>query len=145
MLHLKTKFLILIFSSITFFAIAKENFTLVIFKEEKKIQFNIEIAQSNEERAKGLMFRKNLPQNEGMLFIFPKSRIIKMWMKNTYIPLDIIFISNDKEIVDLKHNMKELSNSIIISKTTSKYALEINAGLINKLNLKIGDKIYFNE
>ena len=70
---------------------------------------------------------------------------IKMWMKNTLIPLDIIFISKDKEIVELKHNMKELSHSVITSKIKSKYALEINAGLINKLNIEIGDRVYFNE
>ena len=91
------------------------------------------------------MYRKKLLNNEGMLFIFPNEKIIQLWMKNTYIPLDVIFISKNKVIVDTKRNMKKLSESIIKSKVKSKYALEFNAGLIDKLDIKIGDKVLFNE
>ena len=91
------------------------------------------------------MYRKNLLDNEGMLFIFPSENIIQLWMKNTYIPLDIIFISKNKVVVDIKKNMEKLSETIIKSKVKSKYALELNAGLINKLDIRIGDKVFFNE
>ena len=91
------------------------------------------------------MYRKKLYNNEGMLFIFPREKIIQLWMKNTYIPLDVIFISEDKVIVDIKKNMEKLSETIVKSKVKSRYALEFNAGLINKLNIEIGDKVLFNE
>ena len=66
-------------------------------------------------------------------------------MRNTLIPLDIIFISKNKKIVDLKLNMKELSHSVITSRIKAKYVLEINTGLINLFNIKVGDKIFFYE
>ena len=91
------------------------------------------------------MYRENLLKSEGMLFIFPKEDIIRMWMKNTLIPLDIIFLSHDKKIVDIKHNMKKLSDNVIRSKEKSKYVLELNAGLTQELNIKIGDKVFFYE
>ena len=111
----------------------------------KNITLNVEVAKTIQERRTGLMYRKNLLDNEGMLFIFPSENIIQLWMKNTYIPLDIIFISKNKVVVDIKKNMEKLSETIIKSKVKSKYALELNAGLINKLDIKIGDKILFNE
>ena len=111
----------------------------------KNITFNVEVAKTIEERRNGLMYRKKLLNNEGMLFIFPREKIIQLWMKNTYIPLDVIFISENKVIVDIKKNMEKLSETIVKSKVKSRYALEFNAGLINKLDIKIGDKLLFNE
>ena len=111
----------------------------------KNITLNVEVAKTIQERRTGLMYRKNLLDNEGMLFIFPSENIIQLWMKNTYIPLDIIFISKNKVVVDIKKNMEKLSETIIKSKVKSKYALELNAGLINKLDIRIGDKVFFNE
>ena len=80
-----------------------------------------------------------------MLFIFPNEDIISIWMKNTYIPLDVIFISQNKVIVDLKKNMKRFSKKIINSNKKSKYAFEFNAGLIDELGIEIGDKVLFND
>ena len=111
----------------------------------KNITFNVEVAKTIEERKTGLMYRKKLLNNEGMLFIFPREKIIRLWMKNTYIPLDVIFISENNVIVDIKKNMEKLSETIVKSKVKSRYALEFNAGLINKLDIEIGDKILFNE
>ena len=145
MLHFKTIFLILNIFLITFNIFPKEKLKLIIDKQNKNLEFEVEIAKTKEERKKGLMYRNSLSKNQGMLFVFPKEKIIKMWMKNTFLPLDIIFISNKKIVVDLKYNMEKLSNSIIMSKLKSKYALEINAGLINKLDIKIGDKVFFYE
>ena len=90
------------------------------------------------------MFRKSLPQNQGMLFIFPNEDIIRMWMKNTFIPLDMIFLS-EKNNSRFKKNIKALSQDIIQSSVRSKYVLEINSGLVNKLNIKIGNKVLFDE
>ena len=109
------------------------------------INFKVEIANTKELRESGLMFRTKLEKKEGMLFIFPYEKIIKMWMKNTQIPLDIIFISEDKKIVDIVENAKEMSDTIIVSKVKSKYVLEINSGLVKHLNINIGDNLNFGK
>ena len=143
MMHFKFIHLIFYFFLFSFYTFSSEKIEVSVYK--KNITFNVEVAKTIEERRIGLMYRKKLLSNEGMLFIFPHEKIIQLWMKNTYIPLDVIFISKNKVIVDMKKSMEKLSETIIESKVKSKYALEFNAGLINKLNIKIGDKILFNE
>ena len=143
MMHFKFKYLIFNFFLISFYTFSNEKIEVNIYN--KNITFNVEVAKTIEERRTGLMYRKKLLNNEGMLFIFPREKIIKLWMKNTYIPLDVIFISENKVIVDIKKNMEKLSETIVKSKVKSKYALEFNAGLINKLDIEIGDKVLFNE
>ena len=145
MLHSKITILLTYLCFIGEYAFANDKVDLIIYNNNKYIKLNVEIAKTSEERSKGLMYRKKLSNNEGMLFIFPFENIVRLWMKDTYIPLDVIFISKDKKIVDIKHNMKKLSENIIKSRVKSKYALEFNAGLINKLSIKIGDKVFFNE
>ena len=136
-------YLIFNFFVISFYSFSNEKIEISIYN--KNITFNVEVAKTIEERRTGLMYRKKLLNNEGMLFIFPREKIIQLWMKNTYIPLDVIFISENKVIVDIKKNMEKLSKTIVKSKVKSRYALEFNAGLINKLHIEIGDKVLFNE
>ena len=143
MMHFKSIYLIFYFFLVSFNTFSNEKIGVSIYN--KNITFNVEVAKTIEERRIGLMYRKKLLNNEGMLFIFPREKIIQLWMKNTYIPLDVIFISENKVIVDIKKNMEKLSETIIKSKVKSKYALEFNAGLVNKLDIKIGDKVLFNE
>ena len=143
MMHFKFIFLIFNFFLVSFYIFSNEKIDVSVYN--KNITFNVEVAKTIEERRSGLMYRKKLLNNEGMLFVFPHERIIQLWMKNTYIPLDVIFISENKVIVDIKRNMKRLSETIVRSKVKSRYALEFNAGLINKLDIKIGDKVLFNE
>ena len=143
MMHFKSIHLIFNFFLVSFYTFSNEKIDVSIYS--KNITFNVEVARTLEERRIGLMYKKKLLNNEGMLFIFPREKIIQLWMKNTYIPLDVIFISENKVIVDIKKNMEKLSETIVKSKVKSKYALEFNAGLINKLNIKIGDKVLFNE
>ena len=143
MMHFKFIYLIFNFFLISFYTFSNEKIDVSIYK--KNITFKVEVAKTIEERRTGLMYRKKLYNNEGMLFIFPREKIIQLWMKNTYIPLDVIFISENKVIVDIKKNMEKLSETIVKSKVKSKYALEFNAGLINKLDIEIGDKVLFNE
>ena len=143
MMHFKFIYLIFNFFLISFYTFSNEKIEVSIYN--KNITFNVEVANTIEERRTGLMYRKKLLNNEGMLFIFPSEKIIKLWMKNTYIPLDVIFISENKVIVDIKKNMEKLSETIVKSKVKSRYVLEFNAGLINKLDIKIGDKVLFNE
>ena len=145
MLHFK---IIILFTNLYFvvqYTFANDKIDLIIYNNNKYIKLNVDVAKTSDERSKGLMYREKLLTNEGMLFIFPFEDIIHLWMKNTYIALDVVFISKDKKIVDIKHNMKKLSKNIIKSRVKSKYALEFNKGLINKLNIKIGDKVFFNE
>ena len=143
MMHFKFIYLIFNFFLISFYTFSNEKINVSIYN--KNITFNVEVAKTIEERRTGLMYRKKLLNNEGMLFIFPREKIIQLWMKNTYIPLDVIFISENNVIVDIKKNMEKLSETIVKSKVKSRYALEFNAGLINKLDIKIGDKVLFNE
>lgn len=143
MMHFKFIYLIFNFFLISLYTFSNEKIEVSIYN--KNITFNVEVAKTIEERRIGLMYRKKLLNNEGMLFIFPREKIIKLWMKNTYIPLDVIFISENKVIVDIKKNMEKLSETIVKSKVKSRYALEFNAGLINKLDIEIGDKVLFNE
>ena len=143
MMHFKFIYLIFNFFLISFYTFSNEKIDVSIYN--KNITFNVEVAKTIEERRIGLMYRKKLLNNEGMLFVFPREKIIQLWMKNTYIPLDVIFISENKVIVDIKKNMEKLSETIVKSKVKSKYALEFNAGLINKLDIEIGDKVLFNE
>ena len=143
MMHFKFIYLTFNFFLISFYTFSNEKIEVSIYN--KNITFNVEVAKTIEERRIGLMYRKKLLNNEGMLFVFPREKIIQLWMKNTYIPLDVIFISENKVIVDIKKNMEKLSETIVKSKVKSRYALEFNAGLINKLDIEIGDKVLFNE
>jgi len=107
--------------------------------------FNVKLAITEQERQKGLMFVQSLNENEGMLFIFQEEGIHPFWMKNTLIPLDMLWISKDKEIVYIsKDNQpcdnKEICNNIVPS-ASSIYTLEINAGLTERYNLSVGDKV----
>ena len=147
MFHFKSYISVLIF---LFFALitvlnAQETTNIIIKNNYKDVYFNVEIARKKIDRDKGLMFRKNLNLDKGMLFIFPNESKVSMWMKNTLISLDIIFISKNYKIVDIINNAKAMSKEILTSKVKAKYALEINAGLVKKLNIKIGNNIYFEE
>ena len=108
MMHFKFIYLIFNFFLISFYTFSNEKIEVSIYN--KNITFNVEVAKTIEERRTGLMYRKKLLNNEGMLFIFPREKIIQLWMKNTYIPLDVIFISENKVIVDIKKYGKTIRN-----------------------------------
>ena len=112
-----------------------EKRTQVCFEEDC---FNVEIAQSDSERKQGLMYREGLKENEGMLFVYEEEKERSFWMKNVSFPLDIIWISKDKEVVGMDKNVSPTEAGI---KNTSKYVLEVKAGTADKINLKIGDKV----
>lgn len=147
MFHFKSylSVLILLFFVLITVLNAQDTTNIIIKNNYKDVYFNVEIARKKIDRDKGLMFRKNLNLDKGMLFIFPNESKVSMWMKNTLISLDIIFISKNYKIVDIINNAKAMSKEILTSKVKAKYALEINAGLVNKLNIKIGNNIYFEE
>ncbi len=141
-------FLILIFFQIINLNAQEINFekSIVIVKtKSNEYFFNVEIAKTNEQRSLGLMNRKILNQNNGMIFIYPKSQIVKMWMKNTYIPLDMIFIKQNGEIDTIIKMTKPLELKPIGPNKPIKAVLEINGGLTTYLNIQKGDKVISKE
>ena len=111
--------------------------TLVMKTGEKQI--SVEITESNEEKAKGLMFRTSLPDDQGMLFFYDTPQDITMWMRNTYIPLDMVFIKADGVIHRIEARTEPLSESIISSQGNVVACLELAGGAAERMGLKPGD------
>ncbi|REG85308.1 DUF192 domain-containing protein [Winogradskyella sediminis] len=104
---------------------------------------DIEIADDEYTTQTGLMYRTKLETNHGMLFIFPNVQMRSFYMKNTKIPLDIIYIAEDLTIVSFQKNAKPMDETSLPSEAPAKYVLEINGGLSDAWQLEIGDKISF--
>ena len=147
MLHLKKYFLffslLLGLVSVTNLGNSKKLQEIDIFTNGNVINFIVEIADTERKRENGLMFRDSLPRKTGMLFIFPEKKKIGIWMKNTIIPLDIIFISEEKIIQKIIYSAVPMDNTIYSSEDLSKYVLEINAGLSKEFQIKKGNKVSF--
>ncbi len=110
----------------------------------KQVALNAEIAITDEEKQKGLMFRKTLKDSEGMLFVFDKEQRLNFWMKNTYLPLDIAYIDKNGIINEI-YQMKPLDVSVTYpSNKSAKYALEVNLGWFTRNRIKPGSKILLN-
>jgi uncharacterized membrane protein (UPF0127 family) len=103
----------------------------------------IEIADNVEEIKQGLMFRQKMDEGKGMLFIFPDMQPRGFWMKNTLIPLDIIYVDADKTIVSIQKNTTPLSEKNLPSDSDAQYVIEVNAGFSDRYGLKAGDKVDF--
>ncbi len=112
---------------------------------ENREEIFVEIADSDSEQTAGLMFRNNLPENQGMLFIFKEEEIRSFWMKNTYISLDIIFLNSEKEVINFYESAEPLNETKkYISASPCKYVLEVNGGWSKNHSLEEGDKIEFD-
>jgi len=99
-----------------------------------------EIAQTQEERNRGLMFRKTLPDGEGMFFVFEKDEVLSFWMKNTVVPLSIAFITSDGRIVDIKDMYPNDENTVHSSRSV-RYALEVPQGWFSRAGVQNGDVV----
>jgi uncharacterized protein len=110
-----------------------------------KTKIDIQIANNDFDRELGLMFRKQMDENKGMLFIFPEEARQSFWMRNTLISLDMIFINALNRIVTIHKNTQTLSDQSYPSTAPAKYVLEVNAGYCAKHDIKEGDKINFIE
>jgi len=108
----------------------------IINSDSQNINYFVEVAVSQSDQEKGLMHRKRLDKKSGMLFIFRKEKIARFWMKNTYIPLDIIFINKSGSIDFIKKNTKPLSLKSIKSKDKVIAVLEINAGEVEEFGIE---------
>ena len=108
--------------------------------------FEVEVSQTLAERMKGLQFRKSLEKNAGMLFIFSESGKHSFWMKDTFIPLDMIWLDRDKKIVTIVPNILPCTTAqcpVYAPDKNALYVLEINAGVSIEKNLKVGDQAIF--
>src|SRR5712671_6370798 len=103
--------------------------------------FSVEMATTEEEKTTGLMYRKELPDGKGMLFDFSPEQQNSMWMKNTYIPLDMIFIQADGRILRIAENTEPMSTKIISSGGLAKGVLEVIAGTAQKYGIAPGDRV----
>ena len=104
--------------------------------------FQIYLAQSPSQRSRGLMFVRNLPVDWGMLFIYERPRTISMWMKNTFIPLDMVFIDGTGLVVDVIANTKPGSLDSLTPKARAVAVLEINGGLAAELDIGPGTRVH---
>ncbi len=106
-----------------------------------KAKIDLEIADNDYERQLGLMNRNEMKENEGMLFIFPESKDLSFWMRNTLISLDMIFVNDQKKIVTIHKYTKILSDQSYTTTAPAKYVVEVVAGFTDRHNINVGDKI----
>lgn len=135
-------FLIFLVTVIIFRDYREKEQARVCFKEQC---FDVEVAITPAERELGLMFRESLEENEGMLFIFEEEDQYSFWMKNTLIPLDIIWINAEGKVVFISENNQPCREGFpcpsIKPTEKAKYVLEVNAGVVEKTGLVIGDTV----
>lgn len=116
---------------------------IIITKDGRELPFQVEIADSPAKRELGLQYRRELAGDRGMLFIFPTERQQSFWMKNTPIPLDMIFINREQKIAGIIHEAVPFSLDSRSVSAPSQYVLEINGGVSRRYGIKAGDTVRF--
>ena len=114
---------------------------LIIDTASGPLRLDVEIARTSEQRAQGLMFRTALAADSGMIFIYDSPRDIAMWMKNTILPLDMVFIAEDGRVTRIVANTAPMSEATIPSRGPVRAVLELNAGAAKRLAIKPGDYV----
>ena len=114
---------------------------LIIHAGGSAYKFEVELATTPAEREQGLMFRKSLAPNAGMLFLYPDEQQVAFWMKNTLIPLDMLFLKADGSIARIAHDAIPLDETPIPSNAAVRAVLEVNGGTAQALGIKEGDKV----
>jgi uncharacterized protein len=114
---------------------------VVIHTREQPVRVTVELALTPEQHERGLMYRQSLPADSGMLFIFPGTEIRSFWMKNTPLPLDMIFIDDDKEIVGIVENTVPFSTNNRTIPRPARYVLEVNGGFAAQHGIKAGQSV----
>jgi len=133
---------VLILKGIFVYATSKDS-SRVCFRD---YCFNVELAITESERARGLMFRDYLAKDKGMLFVYKKKGIYPFWMKNTKIPLDMIWINETRRVVFVRENVSSCDQSkcdVICPDKLAKYVLEVPSGSAKRIGLKPGDTLSF--
>ena len=103
--------------------------------------FQIEVADTPEQRRVGLMYRRSMPADHGMLFDFGRPQDVSMWMENTYVSLDMVFVGENGRVTRIAENTEPLSTRIISSDGPARYVVELVAGAARRIGLKPGDKV----
>jgi uncharacterized protein len=104
-------------------------------------RFSIELALNDAQMEQGLMFRRSMPADAGMLFDFKTPTNVTMWMKNTVIPLDMLFLDPQGRIIDIHERAVPYSTDVIASKLPARYVVELNGGTVARLGIKPGDQV----
>lgn len=117
--------------------------TLVLKTESGEHSYTVEIADTDRERATGLMFRRSLPEKSGMIFLYDPPQRVGMWMRNTYIPLDMVFITAEGTVRRIEADTEPFSTDLIGSGGEVAAVLELNAGQAAKIGVKPGDRVIF--
>ena len=128
-------------ASLLYPAYAMRRETLKLLTAHGTQAISVEIADTPEEKAQGLMFRTHLDDKSGMLFFYPAPQEITMWMRNTYIPLDMVFIRADGTVHRIEARTEPLSEDIVASRGDVAACLELAGGAAQRLGLKPGDKV----
>ena len=123
-------------------ALALDRTTVEIASKTGVHVFTVEIADTEQSRERGLMFRKELPPGRGMLFDFHREQQVGFWMKNTLIPLDMIFIDGRGRIVSIAQDAKPMSEDVIMSGGQVRAVLEVDGGTARRLGIAPGDRVY---
>ena len=122
-------------------SISFEESPLTIAAADDRFEFQVELAVTPAERSQGLMFRESLADDHGMLFDFGSAKPVSMWMRNTYIPLDIIFIRANGSISRIARNAQPLSDDVIASGEPVTAVLELRGGLTDERGIDVGDQV----
>jgi uncharacterized protein len=123
--------------------IAAGNGTLVLKTDSGPHSFTIELATTPGERALGLMYRRALPADAGMLFLYDRPQPLTMWMRNTILSLDMIFISANGNVYRIESHTEPFSTQLISSEGDVQGVLEVNAGTAEAIGLKAGDEVVY--
>jgi uncharacterized membrane protein (UPF0127 family) len=109
-----------------------------------QVHIRVEVARTAEEKSRGLMYRKNLDDGKGMLFVFDRDQILSFWMKNTVIPLSIAYIARDGRILEIR-DMRPLDETPIRSGRSARYALEVPQGWFGRAGITAGDHVFLDD
>jgi len=106
----------------------------------KEVPVQVEVADTDQSRTQGLMYRRSVPEGTGMLFVFDRDQVLTFWMKNTLVPLSIAYISSDGRIIDIL-DMESQSLKPVVSSRSVRYALEVPQGYFNRVGIREGDRV----
>lgn len=141
-----------VYAALLYVVMSALNPTSLLALEKKRLTINsaagshtimVEVAVTRDEQMTGLMFRRSLGADEGMIFIYPQDQEITMWMRNTYIPLDMIFLRRDGTVLRIERNTEPLSERMISSGDRARAVVEMAAGSARRLGIEPGDRIDF--
>jgi uncharacterized protein len=122
-------------------SVSFEESSLTVDAADGQFEFLVEMAVNPAQRSQGLMFRESLEEDRGMLFDFGKSQRATMWMRNTYVPLDMLFIDEGGQITQIAANTQPLSDAVIASREPVRAVLELRGGISAKLGIRPGDRV----